>query len=79
MNNKIKCNKCGTCCIAYSISSLNKKAGEPCQKLLPSGKCGDYENRPYVCRDFQADYLCYFLSSLPQEEQIEVIKELYDA
>lgn len=79
MSNKIECDMCGTCCTAYSISSLNKMAGEPCKHLLPDGRCGDYENRPQVCRDFQADYFCYFLSSLSKEEQIEVIKELYDA
>lgn len=79
MNNKIECDMCGTCCTAYSISSLNKKAGEPCKHLLADGRCGDYENRPQVCRDFQADFFCYFLSSLSKQEQIEIIKELYDA
>lgn len=75
---KIECNMCGVCCIAYSISSLNKKSGEPCKYLLDNGKCSNYANRPQVCRDFHADYLCYFLSSLPKKEQIEVIRELYN-
>ena len=25
-----------------------------CGKLLPNGKCGDYENRPALCRSFEA-------------------------
>lgn len=79
MNNQIKCNMCGTCCIAYSISALNKKAGEPCIHLLPDGKCNDYENRPQVCKDFKPDSLCYFLSTLPQDEQVEIIMEMYNA
>lgn len=31
-----------------------------CTNLLPSGRCGDYENRPEVCRIFVAgsDPLC---------------------
>ena len=74
---KIECDMCGVCCTAYSISSLNKKAGQPCKHLLSNGKCGDYENRPQVCRDFHADYFCYFLSSLPKEEQIGIIHEIY--
>ncbi len=79
MCNEIECDMCGICCIAYSISSLNKKAGEPCKFLLPDGKCGDYENRPQVCRDFKADYFCYFLSSLDKDEKIKVIHEIYDS
>lgn len=77
--NKTECMMCGTCCTAYSISSLNKKAGEPCIYLLSDGKCSNYENRPQVCKDFKPDNLCYFLSSLSMQERVEVIKELYDA
>lgn len=31
-----------------------------CTKLQPDGRCGDYENRPYLCREFEpgADPLC---------------------
>jgi Fe-S-cluster containining protein len=31
-----------------------------CPNLLPSGRCGDYENRPSVCRDYEPgeDRLC---------------------
>ena len=31
-----------------------------CPKLLPSGRCGDYENRPALCRRYEpgSDPLC---------------------
>lgn len=31
-----------------------------CPKLLPNGRCGDYENRPGLCRSYQPldDGLC---------------------
>ena len=31
-----------------------------CPKLLPNGRCGDYENRPEICRIFEpaSDQLC---------------------
>ncbi len=31
-----------------------------CKNLLPSGRCGDYENRPDLCRKFDpaSDALC---------------------
>lgn len=72
------CYKCGACCIAYSISSLNKPAGIRCKNLLDNGKCDDYDNRPQVCRDFKADNLCALLKPLPLEEKLKIIKEVYD-
>ncbi|HEY6897886.1 MAG TPA: YkgJ family cysteine cluster protein [Rhodocyclaceae bacterium] len=42
---------CGACCIAPSISSLNKPAGVPCDHLDPQLRCrlfGD-PRRPLVC------------------------------
>lgn len=31
-----------------------------CRNLLPNGRCGDYENRPWLCRVFEpaGDHLC---------------------
>lgn len=33
-----------------------------CPRLLPSGRCGAYEDRPTICRDFKAgsDPLCVY-------------------
>src|SRR6185436_16781435 len=27
----------------------------PCQHLLPDNRCGNYENRPFLCRDYDSD------------------------
>lgn len=32
-----------------------------CRNLTPEGRCGDYENRPQVCRDFDERTLDRFL------------------
>lgn len=39
---------------AYSTYNYN------CTKLLPNGRCGDYENRPELCRSYEpaSDGLC---------------------
>lgn len=78
-NKEIDCSICGLCCIAYSISTLNKKAGERCIHLNSDNKCNIYNERPLVCRQFKADNLCVFLSTLSRDEQINIIKEMYDA
>ena len=31
----------------------------PCAKLLPDGRCGIYETRPKICRDYSNDYCEY--------------------
>ncbi|WP_432454786.1 MULTISPECIES: YkgJ family cysteine cluster protein [unclassified Agarivorans] len=52
---------CGACCIAPSISSLNKAAGERCIHLNIDNLCQIFEQpeRPQVCRDFKAaHWLC---------------------
>lgn len=72
------CSACGACCIAYSISTLNKPAGAPCKNLLDNGKCSDYKNRPQVCRDFKADNLCIFISPLLKEEKIKILQKIYE-
>ena len=53
--------KCGACCIAPSISSPipglldGKPAGVRCIHLQDDYSCRIYEDRPKVCRDFQAE------------------------
>lgn len=74
---KIDCLACGACCIAYSISTLKKPSGTACTHLRDDGKCGDYENRPHVCRAFQADEICILISTLTQEEKVRVIQAIY--
>ena len=54
---------CGACCIAPSISSAipgmpkGKPAGVACIHLKKDYRCGIYNERPRVCRDFQAEEL----------------------
>jgi len=48
---------CGACCIAPSISSLNKAANDRCDYLDNNNLCSIFgqPERPKVCSDFQAD------------------------
>ncbi|MFC2115961.1 YkgJ family cysteine cluster protein [Bacteroidota bacterium] len=54
---------CGACCSAPSISSPipgmpdGKPSGVPCVHLQEDFSCGIYDQRPQVCRDFQAEEL----------------------
>ncbi|MCG2575524.1 YkgJ family cysteine cluster protein [Dechloromonas sp. XY25] len=47
---------CGACCIAPSISSLNKPAGEPCRHLDEALRCRIFgrPERPKCCAGLQA-------------------------
>ncbi|MFW1676268.1 YkgJ family cysteine cluster protein [Pontibacter sp. JAM-7] len=47
---------CGACCIALSISSLNKPAGVTCDHLTAEMRCAIFNQpeRPQVCDAFQA-------------------------
>jgi hypothetical protein len=42
---------CGACCIAPSISSLGKPAGEPCRHLTADLRCAVFDQaaRPACC------------------------------
>jgi hypothetical protein len=46
---------CGACCIAPSISSLGKPAGEPCVHLDAAHRCRLFgrPERPAVCTSLQ--------------------------
>ncbi|MCF2860123.1 YkgJ family cysteine cluster protein [Pseudoalteromonas sp. SMS1] len=48
---------CGACCIAPSISSLNKAANVRCVHLNQDNLCAIFgkPERPKVCHDFKAD------------------------
>ncbi len=47
---------CGACCIAPSISSLNKPAGIPCEYLAEDFRCRIFgqPERPACCSGLQA-------------------------
>lgn len=69
---------CGACCIAPSISSLNKPAGERCRHLDNNNLCQIFgkPERPKVCSDFKAcDWVCgnsneFAMRTLTELEQI---------
>lgn len=46
---------CAACCIAPSISSLDKPAGQACQHLAPDLRCTrfDHPDRPACCSGLQ--------------------------
>ena len=50
-------------------------AMNPCQFLLPEGGCGNYENRPQVCRDYSNDYCEY---DEPPENHFEFYFKTFD-
>ncbi|WP_415884079.1 Fe-S-cluster oxidoreductase [Neptuniibacter sp. QD72_48] len=45
---------CGACCIAPSITSLNKPAGERCKHLDQQNRCEIFgtDQRPKACANF---------------------------
>ncbi|MBI1369374.1 MAG: hypothetical protein GC162_12065 [Planctomycetes bacterium] len=46
-----ECGACNVCCTAMHVRPLNKPAGQRCEHQTPAG-CGNYENRPPVCREW---------------------------
>lgn len=47
-----------------------------CNYLAPDGRCGIYETRPELCRDYSNDYCEY---DSPAEEGFELFFDGYDA
>ena len=74
---EMKCFKCGTCCIAPDISTLNKPIGVRCKFLTPDNLCSIYERRPQVCRDYQPDEICLLIQGLPEEERVRKFLQIY--
>lgn len=53
------CGDCGTCCTVYEIDDpeLKKPAGVRCDHLTDDNRCGIYERRPLVCREFECMWI----------------------
>lgn len=64
------CTQCGACCVAPDISALGKPLGVRCPHLLPNNRCGVYENRPRICRDYQPDELCRQIEAPTLDERV---------
>lgn len=63
------CTMCGACCVAPDIAALGKPLGVRCPHLTPDNRCGIYEDRPKVCRDYGADELCDAIDAPTIEER----------
>ncbi len=48
----------------------------PCTHLQPDGRCGIYDERPDICREYDNDY-CEF--DAPAEEGFDLFFDSYDA
>jgi len=66
---------CGACCIAPSITALNKPAGVRCQHLTDELLCAIFgqPERPQACADFQAEIS---ICGASQAEALHLITEL---
>ncbi|MFI3244926.1 MAG: YkgJ family cysteine cluster protein [Ferrimonas sp.] len=69
---------CGACCIAPSISSLNKPAGERCRHLSDQNLCQLFgqPERPKVCHDFKA---CTWVCGTNNQAALQLLTELEQA
>lgn len=74
----MECRRCGACCIALSISTLNKPAGIRCRHLAPDNLCSMWgePERPQVCSSFQPDPLFCGDSF---EEALELMRAMEEA
>jgi Fe-S-cluster containining protein len=54
----MECLRCGTCCTAPDIKSLEKPQGVRCDHLLDTMLCAIYDERPAVCRSYRPDEIC---------------------
>ncbi|PLX67528.1 MAG: zinc/iron-chelating domain-containing protein [Denitrovibrio sp.] len=75
---KIDCLMCGTCCTAFDIKEIDKKAGERCKYLSADNKCTIYEKRPWGCKGYKPDELCVLVDSLDDEQKVRVFRNIYD-
>ena len=52
------CLKCGTCCVAPDITTLQKPVGVRCRHLDRDNRCRIYTERPSVCQRYRPDAIC---------------------
>ncbi|HZI09251.1 MAG TPA: YkgJ family cysteine cluster protein [Myxococcus sp.] len=67
----MECTRCGACCVAPDIAALDKPLGMRCPHLQEDNLCGVYEQRPAICRDYQADEVCRLIEAPTLEERVE--------
>jgi Fe-S-cluster containining protein len=66
----MECTRCGACCVAPDIAALDKPLGLRCPHLTADNLCAVYEQRPAVCRGYQADEVCRLIEAPSLEERV---------
>jgi hypothetical protein len=74
----MECLKCGTCCTAPDILTLGKPPGVRCRHLDENELCAIYEERPAVCRGYQADGICREIAAPTLAERVVRYLALFD-
>jgi len=74
----VECTRCGACCVAPDISSLGKPLGVRCEHLTADNLCAVYQDRPQVCRDYAADWLCDRIAAPTLDERVQKYLRLFD-
>jgi len=74
----MECLRCGTCCTAPDISSLQKPVGVRCRHLGDDGLCAIYDERPEVCRGYSPDWICRDVSAPTLNERVERYLRIFD-
>jgi len=72
------CTLCGACCVAPDIAALDKPLGLRCPHLQPDNRCGIYDRRPQICRDYSADQVCETIAAPTLEERVQKYLALFD-
>jgi Fe-S-cluster containining protein len=74
----MECRKCGTCCTAPDIKTLNKPLGVRCAHLDEQGLCAVYDERPAVCRGYRPDEICELIAAPTLAERVGNYLLLFD-
>ena len=74
---EIACTRCGACCVAPDISSLDKPVGVRCRHLAEDNLCSIYDERPDVCRDYRPDEICLLIQAPTLAERVERYLRLF--
>lgn len=71
-----ECGRCTLCCKVLAIKELDKPKGINCGLVQIGKGCGDYENRPPSCREFECLWL---MGLLPNEFKPRITHMVGDA
>ncbi len=74
----MECLKCGTCCTAPDITALGKPLGVRCRHQNESCLCAIYEERPAVCREYRADWICREITAPTLAQRVGKYLALFD-